>query len=61
MHKKTRKLQYYHIKDKDENNKRIKRNKDVWLVHQTIRNRLDLFMNRKTESKLKQLFTSCCE
>ena len=55
MHKKTRKLQYYHIKDKDENNKRIKRNKDVWLVHQTIRNRLDLFMNRKTESKIKQL------
>jgi hypothetical protein len=44
MHKKTRKIQFYHITGKTENNKRIKRNEEkvcvcvwmldgVWLVH----------------------------
>jgi hypothetical protein len=60
MHKKTTILSY----NKAENSKRIKRNEEkvcvctrvwmldgVWLVHLTIRNRLDHFMNRKTESK----------
>ena len=63
MHKKTTILSY----NIAENSKRVKRNEenvcvcvcwmldDAWLVHYTIRNRLDLFMNRKTESKIKQL------
>ena len=44
LHKKTRKIQFYHITDKPENNQRIKRNKKnvcvcvlmldgAWLVH----------------------------
>ena len=44
MHKKTRKVQFYHITDEVENNERRKRNEenlcvcawvldDVWLVH----------------------------
>ena len=44
MHKKARKIQFYHITEKAENNKRIKRNEEkvcvcvwildsVWLVH----------------------------
>ena len=32
MHKKTRKIQFYHITDKAENNQRIKRNKENMCV-----------------------------
>ena len=66
MHKKTRKIQFDHKTDKAENNQRIKRNEEKVCVCLDVGgclvsictfkpNYLDLFMNKKTEYKIKQL------